>query len=109
MDGEGVFNNKSGSRERGASWQNVAIALNVIDGFLLTARAVRDRGTNLLKKFSAQSNSEKYLSGEEGAETTEYDTLLQDLVDMSRENEAKQEQITEQKKALADADAGFHF
>ena len=32
------------------------------------------------------------------------DTLQQYLVDLSRESEAKQEQITEQKKALADTD-----
>ena len=102
--GEGVFNHKSGSRERGNSWQNVATTLNAIDGFLFTARAVRDRVINLLQKFSAQNNSEKQLSGEGGAEPTEYDTLLQDLVDLSRESGVKQEQITEQKKALADAD-----
>ena len=48
--GEGAFDYKSGSRERGTSWQNVAFTLNAIDGFLLTARAVRDRATNLLKK-----------------------------------------------------------
>ena len=71
----------------------------------MTAGAVRDRVTNLLKKFSAQNNIEKKkLSGEGGAEPTEYDTLLQDLVDLSRESEAKQEQITQQKKTLAEAD-----
>ena len=42
------------------------------------------------------------MSGEGGLEPAEYDTLLQDLLDLSRESEAKQEQITEQKKALAD-------
>ena len=57
--GEGVFNHKSGSRERGTSWQNVATTLNAIDGFLLTARTVKDRVTNLSEKFSAQNNSEK--------------------------------------------------
>ena len=33
-----------------------------------------------------------------------YDTLLQDLGDMSRESDSKQEQITEQKDALVDVD-----
>ena len=70
----------------------------------MTARAVRDRVIDLLKKFSAQNNSEKKLSGEGGVEPTEYDSLLQDLVDLSRESETKQEQITEPKKALVDAD-----
>ena len=66
--GEGVFDHKSGSRERGTAWQNVAANLNALDGFLLTARVVRDRVTNLLKKISVQNNSEKKLSGEGGAE-----------------------------------------
>ena len=57
--GEGVFDQKSGSRERGTSWQNVATTLNAIDRLLLTAIAVRDRVTNLLKTFSAHNNSEK--------------------------------------------------
>ena len=38
------------------------------------------------------------------AEPIEYDTLLQDLVDLSRDSDSKQEEITEQKKALVDAD-----
>ena len=42
------------------------------------------------------------MSGEGGLEPAEYDILLQDLVDLSRESEVKQDQITEQKKALAD-------
>ena len=50
--------------------------LNALDGFLLTARVVRDRVTNLFKKFSAQNNSEKKLSGEGGVEPAEHDTLL---------------------------------
>ena len=33
-----------------------------------------------------------------------YDTLLQDLGDMSRESDSKQEQITEQKEAFVDVD-----
>ena len=50
---EGVLDYKSASRECGTSWQNVATTLNAIDGFLLTARVVIDRITNLLKTFSA--------------------------------------------------------
>ena len=74
--GEGVFDGKSGSRECGTSWQNVAPTSNPTDRFHLTARTVRDRVTNLLKRLSAQNNSEKKLSGEGGAEPTKYDTLL---------------------------------
>ena len=44
------------------------------------------------------------MPGEREPEPTEYDTLLQDLVDLSRDSDAKQEQIAEQKKVLVDAD-----
>ena len=102
--GEGVFNHKSGSRERGNAWQNVATSLNKLDGFVLTARAVRDRVTTLIKKFSAQNNKEKKLSGEGGEEPSEYDILLQDLLDLSKDSDTKHEEMTEQKKATLDAE-----
>ena len=44
------------------------------------------------------------MSGEGGAEPAEYDTLLQDLVDLCRESAANQEKIIEQEKALVGAD-----
>ena len=56
---EGAFDHKSKSREGRTSWQNVTTTLNAIDGFLLTYRAVTDRATNLLKRFSAKNISEK--------------------------------------------------
>ena len=56
---EGAFDHKSKSCEGRTSWQNVTTTLNAIDGFLLTSRAVRDRATNLLKRFSAKNNSEE--------------------------------------------------
>ena len=55
---EGVFDRKPGICERGTSRQNVVTTLNAIDGFLLTARTVRNRVTNLIKKFSDQNKSE---------------------------------------------------
>ena len=67
--------------------------LNAIDGFLLIARAVSDRVTKLLKKFLAQNNSKKNCQGKE-----------EDLIDLSRESDIKQEEITEKKKAFVDAD-----
>ena len=47
--GKGVFNHKYGSREREISLQNAVARTGEL---LLTARAVRNRVTNLRKKFS---------------------------------------------------------
>ena len=67
--------------------------LNAIEGFFLIARAVSDRVTKLLKKFLVQNNSKKNCQRKE-----------EDLIDLSRESDTKQEQITEKKKAFVDAD-----
>ena len=90
--------------ERGNAWQSVATSLNKLDGFVLTARAVRDRITTLIKKFSAQNNKEKKLSGEGGDLPSEYNILLQDLLDLSKDSDTKHEEMTEQKKATLDAE-----
>lgn len=87
----GVFTFKSGSRERGNAWQFVATNLNATEGFNVTARAVRDRMTSLMKKYSAQNNTERQASGLGGSEPSEIDTLLQDLVDINADSELKKD------------------
>lgn len=88
----GLFTYNSGSRERSNGWQAVATNLNAIDGFMVTTRAVRDRITNLMKKFSAQNNAEKKATGIGGSEPTESEILLQDLMDMSADSEMRKEE-----------------
>ena len=39
---------------------------NIPEGFVVTDRAVKDRLTYLIRKFSARNNAEKKLSGEGG-------------------------------------------
>ena len=39
---------------------------NIPKGFAVTGRAVKDRLTYLIRKFSARNNAEKKLSGEGG-------------------------------------------
>ena len=57
--GEGVFDHKSGRRERGTSRQNAATTLNLIDGYPLTARAFRDRVRFLPRTIVKKSCQEK--------------------------------------------------
>ena len=99
---EGVFSHKSGSRERGSTWQNVSTSLNAFEGFCLSGRAVRDRVTYLMKKFSAKNNAEINATGIGGEEPTEYEILLQDLLDLSNDSDARQETINEKRKATVD-------
>ena len=52
MAGSGIFLKKSGSRERGNSWQNIAKNLNAYNDFIVTLRAVRDRFPNIMRLFT---------------------------------------------------------
>ena len=54
--GEGVFDSKPGSKERGSSWQLVANKLNSLPQFTVNARAVRDRFNNISKKIKSKVN-----------------------------------------------------
>ena len=63
MGGQGIFEYKAGSRERGAVWQVIASNLNCHkDLFDVTARGVRDRFKNLkaLALVVKNSQSSKY-------------------------------------------------
>ena len=48
MASRGIFENKYGSRERRATWQNIAGNLNKFEEFALTARNFRDHFTTLM-------------------------------------------------------------
>ena len=59
---EGVPQHKSGSKERGQGWQKVADVLNTLGGFTVNNRGLRDRLTNLMKKFKTLINKDKQLT-----------------------------------------------
>ena len=58
MASKGIFESKYGSRERGATWQNMAENLSYCEEFALTARSLRDDLTTLMKSTS-QKQDEK--------------------------------------------------
>ena len=95
----GVFNHRSGSRERGQAWKNVSTNLNVIEGIDVTLRAVRDRFTHLAKKQKVKNSDEVKASGLGGEELTEFDILIEDLISLSEDSDARQELESENKKA----------
>ena len=94
----GVLTQKSGSKERGQLWQQVADALNENDNFYATARGVRDRLSTIMKKHRIQMNKAKKLSGVGGEEVTEFDILVEDLIELSDDTDARSEEKLEEKK-----------
>lgn len=96
--GKNVLLHKSGSQERGQAWQKVADELNALDGFHLTGRAVRDRIGTLIKKFRVKINKEKNQTGEGGGEPSEFDVLVEEIINISEDTEQKKE--TEKEQAM---------
>ena len=100
----GVFTYKQGSRERGNSWQLVAKNLNAFEGFIVTNRAVRDRITHLMKKFSAQNNADLKSTGTSSPEPSESDILLQNLIDIQADTEIRVTEENAEKNAKANVE-----
>ena len=99
----GVLSHKSGSKERGQLWQQVAENLNQNDDFYVTNRAVRDRLSTIMKKYRVLINKDKKLSGEGGEEVTEYDVLIEELIELSDDTDAHcEEKAKEKEKAIED-------
>ena len=99
----GIFNHKSGSRERGQMWQTIATNLNTFEDFGgITSRAVRDRFTTIMWKYKAPTNKELKSSGLGEDELGEFDTLMEDLIAMSNESDLKQDAENESKKKAND-------
>ena len=99
----GVFSHKSGSRERGAAWRDVGMKLNQYDSTAFFAddmqRAVRERFAVIMRKYKQKNNAEFKATGLGGDEMTEYDLLLEDLIEQSNDADLRQETESAGKKA----------
>ena len=98
---EGVFVQRMGTRDWGTAWQNVAKLLNVVDGFNVTPRAIRDR-YNLAKKLKAKLAREVRESGGGDDGMSEVEKLLEDLMEVSEESGRKCEDLSDAKKQAAE-------
>ena len=58
MASKGVFESKSGSRERGAIWQNIADNLNNCEEFAVTTWSHKDPFITPMKKYKSKTRQE---------------------------------------------------
>lgn len=96
--GKSILLHKPGSQERGQGWQKVADTLNLIDGFIVTGRAVRDKIMALIKKHRPMINKEKTQTGIGGDEPSEFDVLIEEIINISDDTLQKCEEATEKEK-----------
>ena len=92
---EGVMSNKPWSRERGMQWQRVANNISVL-GQGVTLQAVRDHYNVMAKRYRAKMAQEERSTGEGGAELTEAESLLEELIHIEGEMERQVESENEE-------------
>ena len=101
----GLLLHKPGSKERGQGWQQVANRLSTEEGFLtITQRGVRERLTNIMKKHKTKMNREKNETGVGGNVPTEYEVLLEELININDDTIARVDDENEKKKTEAEVE-----
>lgn len=100
MAGEGVFDTKAGSRERGSTWQAVADSLNCqeLQRFNVNQRSVRDRFNILAKKVKTKLLKEEKESGGGESDLSESEKLVEELIAMSDESDKRSEDQSDAKR-----------
>ena len=97
-----VLTHKAGSKERGQGWQKVAETLNTVEGFQVISRGVRDRILTLQRKQKAKVNKDIKTSGLGGEEPSEFEVLIEEIINISEDTEAKTLQETNHKKEVSE-------
>ena len=87
----------SGSSQRGAAWEEIATVLNLLDGFFVNQRSVRDRYNNLVSKYVQKRNSEEKASGI-SPEYSKLDYALEELHSLFSESEKMKDEKLDEKK-----------
>jgi len=98
MVSQDIFTHKTGSRERGAVWQHIAKNLNTFEGFNVSPRGVRDRYSNISKKYKVQDNKDRQKTGIGGEELTEFEQLMEEVIGLNDESNTRHIQETNEKK-----------
>ena len=96
--GKSILLHKPGSQERGQGWLKVADNLNLIDGFIVTGRVVQDKIMVSIKKHRPMINKEKTQTRISGDEPSEFDVLIEEIINISDDTLQKREEATEKEK-----------
>ena len=91
-----ILLHKPGSHGRGQGWQKVADTL--IEGFIVTSLVVRDKIMALIKKQRLMINKEKTQTRIGGNEPSEFDVLIEEIINISDDTLQKCEEATKKEK-----------
>ena len=85
------------SAERGAVWDRIAQVLNLLDGFNVNQRSIRDRYKNLLKKQKQTKAAEERASGI-APEPNPLDEAIAEIDELFLESDLERSVELEEKK-----------
>ena len=97
MSSKGIFESRSGSRERGAIWQNIADNLNNLQKFAVAAPSLRDHLTTLTKNYELKTRQEVRGIGLKGEELSENEQLHEDIIGRFEKSERRTEADTQKR------------
>ena len=101
--GASILTHKAGSKDSGQGWQKVAETLGTIERFQVTGRGVRDRILTLQRKQKAKLNKDGKATGLGGEESLEFELLIEEIINISEDTEAKSLQETNHKREDSDS------
>ena len=107
MAAQGIFQYKTGTRERGNLWEVIAKNLNKNRDLFkaVTSRGVRDRFTLILKRHKAKNAEELRATGAgSDDEQEEYEQLLEELAHLSDESDKQADEEAQAAKAKINKD-----
>ena len=103
MFNERPWMTRGGSTDRSMSWERIATVLNLLDGFYVNQRSVRDRFTILLNKYKQKRSAERRASGIV-PEHTALDDYLAELDTLFSESDREKEEDIKRKRDKGEED-----
>ena len=103
MFNERPWMTRGGSTDRLMSWERIATVLNLLDGFNVNQRSVRDRFTILLNKYKQNPSAERRASGIV-PEHTALDDYLEELDTLVSESDREKEEDIKRKRDKGEED-----
>ena len=93
----GPWEHPSGRSQRGTAWEDVARVLNLLKGFFVNQRSVRDRYNTLITKYRHKRSKEENASGIV-PEHSPIDDALEELDSLFKESDRVKDERLEANK-----------
>ena len=84
-----TLSSEAGSMERGNTWQDIANTLIQTDDYIVTGKSLGYHFLGMKLNFQSQVRKEENATRVGGGEPSEYDTLLEESIELSKDSDEK--------------------